>query len=170
MKFDPRYYMTRCGAPWRPLDVEGMYAIAIKLPNRDCEIIMVINKLGEAENCCGERVLGYDLLPIEFPTLELPYVPKGIKYLTKDQDGGLAGWRFKPKLMRGEQQYQSLDVWSFDIAALPKGVSGAGERLTFPDWALTIDEWTQPYDFGLYQRVEDTSTFEFVIEFKEEAR
>ncbi len=142
MKFNPKTHQTRCGAPWRNLEVRGQpNIIAVSSYN---EIICKVHPNGKVFYFdTGKACPDYDLIPICYEH----NLPKGLnpewKYAVKSHDDDLLLFTNKPRKSHSKWQLCS------------------GKKLilanTFPAALKNI-----PRDAGYFKRIDDTDDWEFV--------
>ena len=142
MKFNPKTHQTRCGAPWRNLEVRGQSnIIAVSSYN---EIVCRVDPYGKVFYFdTGKACPDYDLIPIRYEH----NLPKGLdpkwKYAAKNKDGAL--------VYTNEPDYSQFSGYFASC--------GEAYRVSnlFPQALKNV-----PCDAGYFKRIDDTDDWEFV--------
>ena len=132
-KFDPSSHATRCGKPWRWLDIKGRNNLMAVDKGRS-EILLFIDFSGKAVNVVGapQSIEAYDLIPITHRPVDLPTnLRKEIKYAAWSSSlSDWAGYSSKPiKRGAGFNQVQCFKFWQLDCFSIPEDPAGPENSL-----------------------------------------
>lgn len=132
--FRPETHQTRCGAAWRILDVNcpvGAFA-AVTLNGHEYDNIVWFDEEGLAYVTPGTPRHEYDLVPIEYPSVDFPTnLRPEIRYAAMTMGGAWYGFTTKPVkgLLAGDDCWTQTDPayrTGYDLRCLdiPDDLSG----------------------------------------------
>ena len=122
--FSSETHQTRCGRPWRWLDVKGQSIVAVV--NGDVEDIYLMIELDG--KCCanGINLESFDLIPITHKPVGLPTNPREeIRYAAMDKNGQWFGFNRKAEIHKSNVIWFGMgSVWTLSCLDLPKDLAG----------------------------------------------